>query len=56
MVRRLPAPTRQVGTLVEVNVAEPAVAVRKVLRVPRCPVCSPGNAHSAGAVRDSGQR
>ncbi|MGH3830217.1 MAG: TOMM precursor leader peptide-binding protein [Pseudonocardiaceae bacterium] len=46
-------PTRQVGTLVEVNVAEPAVAVRKVLRVPRCPVCSPSNTHSAGAVRAS---
>jgi len=46
-------PTRQVGTLVEVNVAQPAVTVRRVLRVPRCPVCSPSNAHSAGAVRDT---
>jgi bacteriocin biosynthesis cyclodehydratase domain-containing protein len=46
-------PTRQVGTLVEVNVAEPAMAVRKVLRIPRCPVCSPSNVHSAGAVRNS---
>lgn len=48
--------TRQVGTLVEVNVAEPALAVRKVLRVPRCPVCSPSNSHSASAVREGGQR
>lgn len=46
-------PTRQVGTLVEVNVAEPYVVVRRVLRVPRCPVCSPSNVHSAGAVSDS---
>lgn len=45
--------TRQVGTLVEVNVAEPAVRVRRVLRVPRCPVCSPSTAHSAPAVRNS---
>lgn len=44
-------PTRQVGTLVEVTVAAPAMEVRKVLRVPRCPVCSPSNAHSTGAVR-----
>ncbi len=44
-------PTRQVGTLVEVTVAAPAMEVRKVLRVPQCPVCSPSNAHSAGAVR-----
>ncbi|MEO7194203.1 MAG: TOMM precursor leader peptide-binding protein [Pseudonocardiaceae bacterium] len=49
-------PTRQVGTLVEVNVAEPAVTVRKILRVPRCPVCSPSNTHSAGAVRVSAQQ
>jgi molybdopterin-synthase adenylyltransferase len=45
--------TRQVGTLVEVNVAEPAVTVRRVLRIPRCPVCSPSTAHSAPTVRTS---
>lgn len=45
--------TRQAGTLVEVNVAEPAVRVRRVLRVPRCPVCSPSTAHSAPAVDTS---
>ncbi|GAA1025408.1 MULTISPECIES: TOMM precursor leader peptide-binding protein [Amycolatopsis] len=47
-------PTRQAGTLIEVNVAEPAVRTRRVLRIPRCPVCSPANAHAATAIRMNG--
>lgn len=42
--------TRQAGTLVEVAMAEPSVATRKILRVPHCSVCGPATRHSASTV------
>lgn len=40
------AAPRAVGTLVEVNLLDMQVAARKVLRIPRCPVCSPLYRHA----------
>ena len=40
----------QVGTLVRVNTALPQVTTHKVLKVPRCPVCSPLNSVAPTAV------
>jgi bacteriocin biosynthesis cyclodehydratase domain-containing protein len=39
-------PRWRVGTLVEVNLLIPSIVTRKVLRIPRCSVCSPLNKHS----------
>jgi molybdopterin-synthase adenylyltransferase len=36
-------PVRWAGTLFEVNLLQPAMVGRKVLKLPRCPVCSPLN-------------
>jgi len=33
--------TARVGTLLEVNLLRPELRARKVLKVPRCSVCSP---------------
>jgi bacteriocin biosynthesis cyclodehydratase domain-containing protein len=40
-------PMRNVGTLIEVNLFAPQVTGRKVLKIPRCVVCSPLNARSS---------
>jgi len=38
---------RVVGTLIEVNLLRPQIQPRKVLKLPRCPVCSTLNQHSS---------
>lgn len=40
-------PKPQVGTLIEVNLLDTYVKARRVLKVPRCPICSPLNRHSS---------
>lgn len=40
-------PSSKVGTLIEVNLLATGLASRKVLKVPRCPVCSPLLARSS---------
>ena len=40
-------PRPKVGTLIEVNLLETGLTSRKVLKVPRCPVCSPLLARSS---------
>ena len=46
-------PVRQSGRVVEVNVSEPSVVSRRVLKVPRCPVCGPATRHSPASVRNT---
>jgi len=43
-------PRWRTGTLIEVSLLSPAMGTRKVLKVPRCRVCSPLSKHSAVAV------
>lgn len=40
------APPRIVGSLLEVSMLAPSIDVRKVLKVPRCRICSPMNRHA----------
>jgi len=40
-------PMWRVGTMIEVNLMAPSLAVRKVLKIPRCAVCSPTQVRSA---------
>jgi thiazole/oxazole-forming peptide maturase SagC family component len=39
-------PLWRVGTLIEVNLLAPRLEMHRVLKLPRCPVCSPLNRHS----------
>jgi len=39
-------PRWRVGTLIEVNLLIPSIVTRKVLKIPRCSVCSQLNKHS----------
>ena len=39
--------TRAVGTLIEVNLLEPSITRRRVLKIPRCAVCSPAKQQPA---------
>jgi bacteriocin biosynthesis cyclodehydratase domain-containing protein len=43
-------PKQTVGTLIEVNLLATRLKARKVLKVPRCPVCSPLLARSSAAA------
>jgi len=43
-------PGSRVGSLIEVDLMEPSLKSRKLLKVPRCPVCGPLNAHSHQSV------
>lgn len=43
-------PGWQVGSLIEVRPMLPAITVRRVLKVPRCAVCSPMNERSSASV------
>jgi len=43
-------PRTQIGTLIEVDLMEPRINSRKVLKVPRCPVCSPVVGNSSRTV------
>jgi len=40
-------PISSVGSLIEVNLLATSIATRRVLKIPRCPVCSPLNARSS---------
>ncbi|MBA5867454.1 MAG: TOMM precursor leader peptide-binding protein [Nitrospira sp. CR1.3] len=40
-------PMRKIGTLIEVNLLTMKMIPRKILKVPRCPVCSPLNTRSS---------
>jgi bacteriocin biosynthesis cyclodehydratase domain-containing protein len=39
-------PSRNIGTLIEVNLLATKLTTRKILKVPRCLICSPLNDHS----------
>lgn len=43
--------TWRVGELIEVNLVEPAITTRTVLKVPRCPVCGPRTVRPGVATR-----
>jgi len=43
-------PRWRVGTLIEVNLLMPSIVTRKVLKIPRCSVCSPLNKHSPASL------
>ncbi|HXT68719.1 MAG TPA: TOMM precursor leader peptide-binding protein [Vicinamibacterales bacterium] len=43
-------PTRRVGMLIEVNLLVPSLTARKVLKIPRCPICSPGRNQPAATA------
>jgi bacteriocin biosynthesis cyclodehydratase domain-containing protein len=49
-------PYWQVGTLIEVNAMIPDVTARKVLKLPRCPVCSPVAERPSVLVRSADTR
>jgi bacteriocin biosynthesis cyclodehydratase domain-containing protein len=40
-------PLWQVGTLIEIDLLAPRIEAHKILKVPRCPVCSPLNTRSS---------
>jgi len=44
-------PTWRVGALVEVNLLQPSITTRNVLRIPRCSVCSPLKTRSPVSTR-----
>jgi bacteriocin biosynthesis cyclodehydratase domain-containing protein len=44
-------PTWRVGALVEVNLLQPSITTRSVLRIPRCSVCSPLRTRSSVSTR-----
>jgi molybdopterin-synthase adenylyltransferase len=44
-------PQWHVGTLIEVNLLAPRLAARKVLKIPRCMVCSPLNTRSSNTAQ-----
>jgi bacteriocin biosynthesis cyclodehydratase domain-containing protein len=43
-------PGSRVGSLIEIDLMEPSLKSRKLLKVPRCPVCGPLTAHSDQSV------
>jgi thiazole/oxazole-forming peptide maturase SagC family component len=43
----------KVGSLIEVSLLEPALRSRKVLRAPRCPVCSGAKKHASYSLQKS---
>jgi molybdopterin-synthase adenylyltransferase len=46
-------PMRRTGTLIEVNLLQPAITTHRVLKLPRCPVCSPLLSRAAATARKS---
>jgi bacteriocin biosynthesis cyclodehydratase domain-containing protein len=46
-------PLWRVGTMIEINLIIPRVDARKVLKIPRCPVCSPFNTTSPTSLKRS---
>jgi thiazole/oxazole-forming peptide maturase SagC family component len=45
-------PARKIGTLIEVNLLATQLTSRRVLKIPRCPVCAPLKYHSFSAIAD----
>ena len=44
-------PARNIGTLIEVNLLATQIVSRKVLKIPRCPVCTPVNRPSVSVTK-----
>ena len=44
-------PNRRIGVQIEINLLGPRLTTRRVLKVPRCPTCSPLNTRAAVAAR-----
>lgn len=44
-------PNRRIGVQIEINLLGPRLTTRRVLKVPRCPTCSPLNTRAATAAR-----